>query len=311
MPENGRAFSETAKSQPQESRGQGSPSGARQENHVPEGQQNRFSRGSQQEIVRPTMAQQARIQLVRVPMQNTPQTMETMKGMAQFLLKNAQMTEQDVALLQNFVNGREPVMNEREARQLQTLLRLCQQNVPTTVQQAAVQQNLPDLPRLWAFMQLCDIAVAKRMNARQLKKASKDVAELVLSMRHSMTGSNSSVPGQKSLNFMLPLYLGENEKSYPSYIHVYDENAQDPYTGEMKKETWLRLCVLTDNIGAVELTCRVYDDHQLDMRLFFSSHETAEEFREVVPEFRRSMRGAENLTLNEVKVGAVGERRFL
>ena len=278
-----------------------------QEGRLRENVQNRF----QQEIVRPTMAQQARTQLVRVPLQNTPQTMETMKGVAQFLLKNAEMTEQDTALLQNFVNGRESVMSEREARQLQNLLRLCQQNVPTTVQQAAVQQDLPDLPRLWAFMQLCDMAVAKRMNSRQLKKAGKDVADLVLSMRHSMTGSNSSVPGQKSLNFMLPLFFGENEKAYPSYIHVYDENAQDPYTGEMKKETWLRLCVLTDNIGAVELTCRIFDNQQLDMRLFFSSHETAEEFREYVPEFREFMRDSKELMLNEVKVGAVGERRFM
>ncbi|MBQ1511597.1 MAG: hypothetical protein IIZ54_12075, partial [Selenomonadaceae bacterium] len=315
-PEGNAAFSSANRSQQgqpmQGQESQGKSMGNRQqdgqEGTLRENVQNRFQQGSQQEIVRPTKAQQARTQLVRVPLQNTPQTMETMKGVAQFLLRNAEMTEQDTALLQNFVNGRESVMSEREARQLQNLLRLCQQNVPTTVQQAAVQQDLPDLPRLWAFMQLCDMAVAKRMNSRQLKKAGKDVADLVMSMRHSMTGSNSSVPGQKSLNFMLPLFLGENEKSYPSYIHVYDENAQDPYTGEMKKETWLRLCVLTDNIGAVELTCRIFDNQQLDMRLFFSSHETAEEFREYVPEFREFMRDSKELMLNEVKVGAVGER---
>ncbi|MBQ3970890.1 MAG: hypothetical protein II687_01660 [Selenomonadaceae bacterium] len=318
VPEGNAASSANRPQQGQAAQGQ-EPQGNSMGNRQQEGQEgtfrenvrNRFRQGNQQEIVRPTMAQQARTQLVRVPLQNTPQAMETMKGVAQFLLKNAEMTEQDTALLQNFVNGRESVMSEREARQLQTLLRLCQQHVPTTVQQAAVQQNLPELPRLWAFMQLCDLAMAKRMNSRQLKKAGKDVADLVMSMRHSMTGSNSSVPGQKSLNFMLPLFLGENEKSYPSYIHVYDENAQDPYTGEMKKETWLRLCVLTDNIGAVELTCRIFDNQQLDMRLFFSSHETAEEFREYVPEFREFMRDSKELMLNEVKVGAVGERRFM
>ncbi|MBR3722818.1 MAG: hypothetical protein IKN12_08635 [Selenomonadaceae bacterium] len=259
----------------------------------------------------PTEAQQARVQLSRVPLQNTPQAMETMKAMAELLLKNAKMTEADTKLLQNFVNGRESVLSEREARQLQTLLRLCQQNVPTTVQQAAVQQNLPDLPRLWAFMQLCDLAVARRMTGRQLKKAGKNVADLVLSMRHSMSGSNNQVQGQRSLNFMMPLYLMENEKSYPSYIHVYDENAEDPYTGEFKKETWLRICVLTDNIGAVELTCRVYDENALDMRLFFSSHETAEEFRDIIPEFRSSVGNVKELMLNELKIGAVDERRFL
>ena len=282
----------------------------RQAGNLQENIRNLFMRNNSQEGPHPTMAQQARAQLTRVPLQNVPQAMDAMKNLAQMLLRNTQMTEQDTVLLQNFVHGREAVMSEREARQLQTLLRICQQNIPTTVQQAAVQQNLPELPRLWAFMQLCDLAVAKQMDARQLKKAGKDVADLVSSMRHSMKGGHSSVAGQKSLNFMMPLYLGDNEKSYPSYIHVYDENAQDPYTGEWMKETWLRLCVLTDNIGAVELTCRIYDNHQLDMRLFFSSHEIAEDFRDYIPDFRKSVRGMKDLTLNEVKVGAVGERRF-
>ncbi|MBP3723473.1 MAG: hypothetical protein J6I62_09510 [Selenomonadaceae bacterium] len=260
----------------------------------------------------PTEAQQARVALSRVPLQNTPQTMDTMKSMAEFLLKNnPKMSETDVELLQNFVNGRESVMTGKEARQLQTLLRICQQNVPTTLQQAAVQQNLPDLPRLWAFMTLCDFAVAKRMTGRQLKKAGKNVADLVLSMRHSMSGTNREVQGQRSLNFMMPLYMGDEEKSYPSYIHVYDENEQDPYTGEFQKETWLRLCVLTDNIGAVELTCRVYGEKELDMRLFFSDHETAEEFRDVIPDFISNLGQTRELTLNEIKVGAVDERRFL
>ncbi len=149
------------------------------------------------------------------------------------------------------------------------------------------------------------------MTGRQLKKAGKDIADLVLSMRHSMTGTNREVQGQRSLNFMMPLYMENEEKAYPSYIHVYDENEQDPYTGEIQKETWLRLCVLTDNIGAVELTCRVYGENELDMRLFFSDHEIAEEFRDVIPNFIGSLGETKDLTLNEIKVGAVDERRFL
>jgi len=254
--------------------------------------------------------QQARNQMLQQSLQNTPQTMDTMKGLAQLLLRNANMSPQDTALLQNFVNGNQNMMPETEARHLQNLLRLCQQHVPTTVQQAAVEQNLPELPRLWAFMQLCDMAVAKRMNARELKRAGKSVADFVMSMRHSMSGEHSSVPGQKSLNFMMPLYLGDNEDSYPAYIHVYDEAERDPDTGMEQKETWLRICLLTDYIGAVELTCRLYEGTHLDMRLFFSSSETADEFREQIPDLKDSLRDS-SLRLEEIKVGAVGERRFL
>ncbi len=255
--------------------------------------------------------QQAKAQLMSQTMENTPQTMETMKDLAQMLLKNLQLTQRDAQLLQNFVNGRQTTMGEQEARQLQQLIRLCQQNVPVTVQQAALQQNIPDLPRLYAFMQLCDMANTRQMNARQLKSAGRDVAAFVLAMRGSMSGDNSIVQGQRALSFMMPMYLGENEQSYPSYIHVYDEARQDPETGYLKKENWLRLCVLTENIGAVELTCRVFDENQLDMRLFFSDSEIADEFRASMQDIRQALRGSDNLRLNELKVGAVGERRFI
>ncbi len=252
---------------------------------------------------------QAKTQLMMQTMENTPQAMDTMKSLAQLLLREADLTPKDAALLQNFVNGQSTQLTEKDARQLQQMIRLCQVNVPATVQQAALQQEIPDLPRLWAFMQLCDMTAAKRMNAHQLKRAGKDVAAFAASMRSAMGGDNSSVQGQRSLNFMLPMYMGE-ESTYPAYIHVFDEKQPDPATGEIKKETWLRLCVLTDNIGAVELTCRVYNETQLDMRLFFSDTDTANEFRQQADALKESLKDS-SLKLNELKIGAAGERRFL
>ena len=256
--------------------------------------------------------QQAKNQILREPLQNIPSTMDTMKSLAQLLIRNnTAMTPQDAALLQNFVNGNEPVLSERDARQLQTLLRICQQNIPASVQQAAVQQNMPDLTRLWAFMQLCDMAMTKNMTGAQLKKAGKSVGEFTNSVKRSTAGGNSVVHGKRSLNFMLPLFFGDETTSYPAYVHVYDEDAVDKYSGEWKKETWLRICLLTDNIGAVEMVCRIYEGQQLDVRLFFSDRNTAQEFREYLPQLRRDMRGNSKLRLRELKVGAAGERRFL
>lgn len=271
------------------------------------------SQSEQQAQARSTPQQnainQAKAQLMMQTMENTPQAMDTMKSLAQLLLREADLTPKDAALLQNFVNGQSTQLTEKDARQLQQMIRLCQANVPATVQQAALQQEIPDLPRLWAFMQLCDMTAAKRMNAHQLKRAGKDVAAFAASMRSAMGGDNSSVQGQRSLNFMLPMYMGE-ESTYPAYIHVFDEKQPDPATGEIKKETWLRLCVLTDNIGAVELTCRVYNETQLDMRLFFSDTDTANEFREQADALKESLKDS-SLKLNELKIGAAGERRFL
>lgn len=258
--------------------------------------------------------QQAKTEILRQPLQNLPSTMDTMKSLADLLLKDAQLTTKDAEILQKFVNGENTVLTERDARQLQNLLRVCQQNIPASVQQAAVQQNLPDLPRLWAFMQLCDLAQIRNLSGGQLKKAGKEVGEFSNNVRRSTGGGNSVVQGKRSLNFMLPLFFGDDNVSYPSYVHVYDEDAQDQVTGEWKKETWLRICLLTDNIGAVEMVCRIHDGQELDVRLFFSDREAAQDFREYLPELRQNMRGDKlggKLRLNELKVGAAGERRFL
>ncbi|WP_173442992.1 hypothetical protein [Selenomonas ruminantium] len=300
---------------PQPQQGQAMPNNMGQVLQPQQGQpvqRNVFERIPQAEQVqRPQQAamQQAKNQLLDQVMENTPQTMNVLKDLAQLLLKDGNVNQKDALLLQSFINGKEALLSAKEAQQLQQMIRLCQANIPATVQQAALQQNIPDLPRLWAFMQLCDMSYTRNMTARQLKRAGKDVAAFVLSMRNSMEGDNSIVPGQRSLNFMMPMYMGE-ESTYPAYIHVYDEKQPDPETGEMKKETWLRLCVLTDNIGAVELTCRVYQENQLDMRLFFSSTETANEFRAETDALRNSLKDSK-LRLKELKIGAVGERRFM
>ena len=253
--------------------------------------------------------QEAKNLLLKQPMQNTPQSMDTMKNLAQFLMKNSQtMTPRDAALLQNFVNNSQQMLPETEARHLQNLLRLCQQNVPAVVQQAAVQHKLPDLPRLWAFMQLCDMAnLTSKMTPRAFKRAGRDVSDFANIMRNFTSSDNSTVQNQRSFQMMLPLYLGENETSYPTYLSVYDEDVEDPDTGVNKKETWLRICVLTDNIGAAELIFRVYEGNQLDMRFYFSEIEVAEDFRSYVSDLRGSIRET-SFNIGEIRIGSIGER---
>lgn len=251
-------------------------------------------------------AREAREFLMQQPFENSPQLISSLKNVASRLLRQGNLSLAEAQSLQLFVKEQGQVFSPKEARQIETLLRLCQQNIPATVQQAAIQQDLPGLPRLWAFMQLCDLAVAKRLNARQLKKAGHEIADFATSMRSSMEGDHAIQPGQRSMNFMMPLYLGENEQSYPAYIHVYDETQEDKETGVLKKETWLRLCVLTDHLGAVELTCRVYDREHLDIRLFFEGNDTAQQFRSFVPELRRKLRNSK-LHLEDIAIDAAND----
>ena len=263
---------------------------------------------SKQQILKNQM-QDAKNLLLKQPMQNNSQTMDTLKSLAQLLIKNSQnLTPRETTLLQNFVNNTQKMFPEAEARHLQNLLRLCQQNVPAVVQQAAVQHKLPDLPRLWAFMQLCDMAnLPSQMTPRAFKKAGRAVSDFANIMRGFMGSDNTTVQNQRSFQMMLPLYLGENLTSYPTYLSVYDENAKDPDTGVEKKETWLRICVLTDNIGAAELIFRVYEGNQLDMRFYFSEADAAEDFRNYVSNLRDSIRETK-FNIGEIRIGSIGER---
>ena len=241
-------------------------------------------------------------------MENTPQTMNVLRSLAQSLLQNENLSQREALLLQNFVNGRGQTLNEADAKQLQQLIQLTQQNIPGTVRQAAFEQQMPDLPRLWAFMQMADIVKTRKMTAEQYKRAGRDVAALALTMRSALEGENAAPqPGQRSMNFVMPLFMGTSE--YPAYIHVYDESHQDEETEHVKKETWLRICVLTDNIGTVELINRIYEENHVDMRLYFSDADAAWEFRKALDEIRESTDGT-SLVIEGIQIGAIGERRF-
>lgn len=291
----------------QMTRRDGSPQNTAQEKTLQQGQSPNNASASMQQGEAKSATRQMPV------MQNTPQLMQSLKNTAAFMLKNMPLTEKDAALLRDFVNNGQKLLPDKEAKQLQLLLRLSQNNVPAAVNQAAAQKNLGDLPRLWAFMQLCDMTAVKDMKEQQLKRAGKDVAEFAASMKRSMEGgslfqTDGKGNTHRSLNFMMPLYMGEGEKqSFPAYANVYNEEKYSPEDGRMHKETWLRLCVLTDHIGAVELTCQVYDAKSLNMRVLFSEPSAVEDFKAYIPEFRESFRTM-TLELSDLKVSVAGSK---
>ena len=243
------------------------------------------------------------------PMQNTPRTMETMRDLASLLLKDAELTPEDERLLTDFVNNKQAMLSEKEARELQMLLRLCEKNVPASVQQSAQQKGMEDMPRLWAFMELCDLAMIKERDAKSLKKASKSLSDFASMMKNSILPENGRTSeGHRSMSFMTPLYMSDDmQKPYPAYIHVYDEAKKDENGGPPKKETWIRVCLLTENIGAVDVSFRMYEGSNLDVRIYFSERENIEDFRGYMDEFRASF-DDKPLTLMSVKVGVAGAK---
>lgn len=237
--------------------------------------------------------------------EGNPQIANAMKDTAQLLIKNAELSPKDAQLLKDFVNNTQGSLPQEDARQLNILLRTVQGNIPAAVQQAGQQAGLDGLPRLYAFMQLSQLATIRTMRSRGYKQASRHVDTFVSSVKGSMVNDGTyKADGQKSISFMMPIYLGENEQSYPAYVNIYDEPPHEDERGVMQKDTWFRVCVLTDSIGAVDVVCRLYEGKNLNLRIVFSDQDVVKEFTEYLPEIRKALYDTP-INLTDLRVGTV------
>lgn len=244
-----------------------------------------------------------------LPLQNTTVTMQLMKNLANQMLsgKNVSLSMEEFGLLKNFVNDKQQVLNEREVKNLQTLIKMSEENLPATIRQAAIKQKLPNLSKLWSFVQLCDLTQLTDLPANKLKSASKSISDFAGLLKSSMQNENdvNENQNQRSMSLMTPLYLGDNAHCYPTYIHVYDQTADGRDIDDNQKETWFRICLLTENMGAVELVFRLYEQSKLNLRVTFSDDENVKSFNEYMPEIEAAFKELP-LDLTEVKVSAIG-----
>lgn len=240
-----------------------------------------------------------------IQLANNQQTVAAFKDMAQLLLKDSTMSARDVQLLQNFVNGSHEALSHQDAKQLKLLLRMVQSNIPAAIQQAGQQQGMDGLPKLWAFLQLAELGTLKDIKAKDLKKASREVKTVISSMKGAVSSEGSyRADGQKSISFVMPLYIGGGEQSYPAYINLYDEQPHEDERGRMRKDTWFRVCVLTENIGAVDIVCQLYEGNNLNLRIQFSDPDVVRDFGEYLPDIRKALYDTP-IHLNDLKVGTV------
>lgn len=234
------------------------------------------------------------------------QVANALKDAGQLILKNAELSPKDTELLTNFINKSQGELSQQDAKQLNLLLRTIQSNIPASIQQAGQRMGVDELPKLWAFMQLCDLSQLKKMKGHHYRSASKEINNFVNSMKGSMHSEGSfKADGQKSISFMMPLYLGDGTvQSYPAYVHIYDEPPHEDERGIMRKDTWFRVCVLTESIGAVDVVCRLYEGNNLNLRVIFSDKESVTEFSEYLPDIRKALYDTP-INLTDLKIGTV------
>lgn len=264
-----------------------------------------FSRyGYSQEtgVVRQT-TQTAQQEIPQLP--NNQQVVDSFRNLAELLLKDINLTAKDMALLKNFVNSSQTQLSQQDAKQLNLLLKMVQSNVPAAIQQAGQQPGMEGLPKLWAFLQLADLGSLKDLKAKDFKNANKEIKTVVSSLKSSISSEGSyQADGQKSISFVMPLYIGESGHSYPAYINLYDEPEHEDECGRKRKDTWFRVCVLTDNIGAVDIVCQLFEGNNLNLRINFSDNEIVKDFGEYLPDIRKALYDT-SIHLNDLRVGTV------
>lgn len=236
---------------------------------------------------------------------NNQQVVDSFRNLAELLLKDSNLTNKDMTLLKNFVNSSQTQLSQQDAKQLNLLLKMVQSNVPAAIQQAGQQPGMEGLPKLWAFLQLADLGSLKDLKAKDFKNANKEIKTVVSSLKSSIISEGSyQADGQKSISFVMPLYIGEGGHSYPAYINLYDEPEHEDECGRKRKDTWFRVCVLTDNIGAVDIVCQLFEGNNLNLRINFSDNEIVKDFGEYLPDIRKALYDT-SIHLNDLRVGTV------
>ncbi len=178
-------------------------------------------------------------------------------------------------------------MTEEEQIILRQLLATATTKVPQLIQQASTEQDLPEFKELWALLKLATAAQWTNIPQAKLQKASQALRELAASMQKTTALHGETTASQTTVALTIPLYFGEGIQPYPAYIHVYHEREQNGEVPEEQRyDTWLRICLVTENIGVVDMVFHLYQENQVNVRVAFTSADPAALFTEAIPDIR-------------------------
>lgn len=180
--------------------------------------------------------------------------------------------------------------------------------VPPDVAQTALKSNLPDLPKFWVLLKTMEAGEWNELPAQAQRKAADVVRELASSLQRPSVWEADVKTEHSLLTFTNTLLFDPQGTPYPMYWHLYHQQQKDAQgrdTGEF--ETWLRVCLETENMGTVDVVFRYYDEKALDVRLRFEGEDGAEAFREVLPEVRQAV-GEMPFELGDIWVSRGGKK---
>ncbi|HMM21440.1 MAG TPA: hypothetical protein PKA10_12035 [Selenomonadales bacterium] len=173
------------------------------------------------------------------------------------------------------------------------------------LKQAVTAHNLPELRQALVWLKVAECVDMAHLPAASLKQAEETLQEMVaLTQRPAAQPAGETLAGHKTLSFALPLYLGEEKKPYPAYIHIsQDREPPGGGRGDAVRDTWLRLCLLTENLGLVDLIFHLYGQNMLTIKAGFGEAAIADSFRRELSAIRQKFHDGP-FTLTDITVTA-------
>lgn len=179
-------------------------------------------------------------------------------------------------------------------------------SLPGMVRQAAAFHSLPELEEALVWQKVADSLPWLKMPKETLEQASRALREMAAAVAVSKQSAAETPGGQKVLVITMPVFFADG-RAYPAYIHVSRDREQADNPAAPVRETWLRMCVATDNLGVVDMVFHLRGQQQLSIRVTFASREAGEEFRGVLPDLR-SVLAESDLTVADIAVVSLTDK---
>lgn len=198
----------------------------------------------------------------------------------------------------------DPKLLEKQQQVLDQLTTIFEQNIPQPLQEGAVKYKLLNLPKIWVLLNALGAEQWQNIEPQDLQKSACMIKELAQSIYKSTGLTGEKQAEHSTLSFSIPLHIAEGIY-YPAHIHIYHQqknNSSQPT--ERQFETWLRVCVDTENIGMVESVFRLYGDNKLDVRVTFPSTSAANQFVQDLPNIKKSLDGTK-FSLTDIMINKV------
>ena len=257
--------------------------------------------------------------------ENSQQLLETIKNSDRPYYGLPSLLDDLIALFENNLNNVSPLLekdvmigNLRQLSQqlfqdilpedqpvLNRMIDKMQERVPESVKLAAQQHNMPELAQNWVIQKIATGRSWLSMPGEAMQEASQKLREMAVAIQRTTEMPAEAAKAQNAFNLLVPLYLGEEKKPYPAYIHVYQDKERKSAKGEgFVPETWFRLCLSTENIGIVDMIFHIFGKNQLSIRVNFSDIIIAEQFKNNVENIWSKIEETQ-LTISDISVNAV------